>query len=153
MIHGSICCFPIDHEQGKNPNFKLGLSVAGINHQATPLSSYSSSIDLKTIHSTDRMTSASVGHSSRRWVLSTHMKECAGVGCKCHQVCDEFLRDDSQSSLEELVNSHLPIIETELHPPFLFVLSQGDQMIEVKSLSSFTSPVVRFLGPGNYAVR
>eukprot|EP01032_Pedospumella_encystans_P025557 gene25557-28879_t len=153
MIHGSICCFPIDHEQGQNASFKVGLSIAGINHQATPVSSPSSSLELKTIHSTDRMTGASVGHSSSRWVVSTHMKKCNGVHCKCHQVCEGFLRDDSPFSLEELVNSYLPIFETELTPPFLFVLSQGDQLMEIKSLSSFVSPVVRHLTPGNYALR
>lgn len=153
MIHGSLSCFPIDHEQGHMANFKLGMSIAGINHQATPCSSSSSSIELKNIHSADRMTSASLGHSSSRWILSTHMKNCVGMGCKCHQICDAFLRDDSVSSLNELFSKHLLIIQKDLETPFLFVLGQAQEMVEVKCLSIIDQPVVKPMKPGNYAVR
>lgn len=133
MIHGSFCSIPVTLPQSPNevPKVVLGVSLVASNHRPTVSSNREAHIEIKQVHSTDRMTSATVGHSSRRSVVCTHLKHCQGSRCMCSEICSVFLTDTSDSSLSDLVNKNLPAMKDKLSYPYLIVLAQGGETIKV----------------------
>lgn len=157
MICGSICSIPVQTPQLGDgcTNVALGISIVALDHKSTPPNSNRDAFDLKQVHSTENMTSASIGHSKKRSVVSTHMKNCNGRRCKCNEICEHFL-NDSDTSLRDFIEKQKPVINEiqtsgELSWPYMFVLVQGSEMIKISS--SAVSFAVESLVPGSYEIR
>ena len=152
MIHGSLCSIPVTLYQSATevPKVVLGVSLVASNHHSTVSSNKHAHVDIKQVHSTDRMTSATVGHSPHRSVMCTHLKHCHGSRCMCSEICSFFLAD-SCSSLSDFVLKHVPVMKDKLSYPYLIVLAQEGEMIKVSCNDG--NILTQSLLPGSYDFR
>lgn len=153
MIHGSFCSIPVTLPQSPSdvPKVVLGVSLVASNHRPTVSSNRQAHIEIKQVHSTDRMTSATVGHSPHRSVMCTHLKHCQGSRCMCSEICSFFLADSSGSSLSDFVLKHVPVMKDKLCYPYLIVLAQGGETIKVSCNDG--NVLTQSILPGCYDIR
>lgn len=153
MIHGSLCSIPVTLPQSPTevPQVVLGVSLVASNHQPTVSSNKQAHIEIKQVHSTDRMTSATVGHAPHRSVMCTHLKHCRGSCCRCSEICSFFLAGSCGSSLSDFVLKHVPVMKEILTYPYLIVLAQEGEMIKVSCNDG--NVVTQSLPPGCYDFR
>ena len=144
MIHG---CFHTNFSQaaGKDSSVAVGISILAAEHQELPTQTIgkdASRGELKQVHSSDTMTSASIGHASNKTVICCHMSgSCRGVSCYCHLVCAKFLHgmheDGTENSLESFLHDeNIEFLQQKVTFPYMFILQQDTELLSITSYGS-----------------